>query len=166
MAAKCAWCDQFEFGGCNKKPPCPDVVGLVECLGILFKSKRANNLFDGNLEATFQENSENEEESFYNTAYTIALKVQLTFVTVSEFKLLQRVVKLPSGRYKRLAYSDENVVLIPIHWANEIRTLKKYILRLHSLDLHLDYNFIKEEADRVNLEKILWIDGGKKLNFF
>ena len=61
MSAKCNWCDQFDFAGCNKKPPCPDVVDLIKCLGVIFKSSRANNAFDGNLEATFQENSELEE---------------------------------------------------------------------------------------------------------
>ena len=165
MVAKCDWCDQANFEGCNLKPPCPDVMNLLQCSGIIFKSNRSTNQFDGNLEATFQEFSETEEEAFYSIAYAIASKADLKPVTISEFKLLQRVVKLKSGRYKRLNYSDEEVVLIPSHWANEIRTLKKYILRLHSLDLSLDFNFIKEEADRVDLSRILWFDGGIKIFF-
>ena len=98
---------------------------LVNCLGIIYKSTRSNNLFDANLEATFQENSETEEEAFYSMSYTIASKSDLCLVTVSEFKLLQRVVKLASGRHKRLGYSDQQFLLIPAHWAHEIRTLKK-----------------------------------------
>ena len=160
MTARCDWCDHFEFNFCNKKPPCPDVIDLVDCQGIAFKSKRSQNAIDANLEATFQENSPTEEEAFYSTCYAIASKSELVLVTISEFKLLQRVVKLYTGRYKRLNYSTEKFILIPVHWAHEIRILKKYILRLQSLDLTLDYEFIREEAESVNLQKILWTDGG------
>ena len=160
MSAKCDLCHRYNFEFCNKKPPCPDVVDLVNCLGVIFKSNRTRNLFDGNLEATLQEYNQEEEDKFYATSYAIASKSELNLVTVSEFKLLQRVVKLGSGRYKRLNYSEKDFVLIPAHWAHEVRILKKYILRLQSLDLTLDYEFIKEEADRVDLNKILWTDGG------
>ena len=161
MAAKCEFCDRFEFSDCSKKPPCPDVVDLINCIGVIYKSKRSKNVFDANLEAIFQENSESSEEAFYATCYSLAAKVELKFVTLTEFKLLQRVVKENSGRYKRLLYSDKEFVLIPTHWANEIRTLKKYLLRLHSLDLSLNDEFIREEAEVVDLQRILWIDGGK-----
>ena len=160
MTAKCDWCDHFDFQFCNKKPPCPDVVELVNCQGIAFKSKRSQNAIDGNLEATFQGKSDSEEEAFYHTCYSIASKSDLTFLTIAEFKLLQRVVKLTSGRYKRLNYSNDQFILVPNHWAHEVRTLKKYILRLQSLDLSLDYEFIREEAEKVDLAKILWVDGG------
>ena len=160
MSAKCDWCDQFDFQFCNQKPPCPDVVDLLNCIGVIFKSKRSTNAIDGNLEATIQENVEVNEDVFYSTCYSIATKSELVFVTTSEFKLLQRVVRLSSGRYKRLNHSDNVFVLIPGHWAHEIRILKKYILRLQSLDLSLDYEFIRDEAERVDLFRILWSDGG------
>ena len=160
MNAKCEWCDAYNFKFCSVKPPCPDVLDKVNCLGIVFKSNRAKNAFDGNLEAIFQENLPESEEEFLKIAFSIASKTELILTTVSEFKLLQRVVRLESGRYRRLSYSDNQFVLLPSHWANEIRVLKKYILRLQSLDLTLDHEFIKEEADLVNLERLLWYDGG------
>ena len=166
MAARCETCDRYSFDGCGKKPPCPDVVDLINCLGVVFKSKRSKNLFDANLEATFFENSTSEEEEFFNACYSVATKVDLKFVTITEFKLLQRVVKQGSGRYKKLNYSEKEFVLIPAHWANEIRTLKKYLLRLHSLDLSLNYEFIREEADAVDLTRLLWTDGGFNLAHF
>lgn len=163
MAAKCNSCDQFDFEGCNKKPPCPDVIELVDCIGVIFKSKGTKNEFDANLEATLQENTDSEEDQFYATCYAIATKVDLKLVTISEFKLLQRVVKLKTGRHKRLSYSDNKFVLIPDHWANEIRVLKKYFVRLHTLDLSLDHEFIREESEIVDLKQMLWIDGGTSI---
>ena len=162
MNAKCEWCDPFNFQFCGTKPPCPDVVDKVEVIGLVFKSKKSKNAFDGNLEAVMQENLPEEEEKFFTLAYSIAQKTELILVTISEFKLLQRVVRLDSGRYKRLSYSDGKFLMVPAHWAGEIRILKKYILRLQSLDLSLDYEFIKEEAENVNLERLLWSDGGFK----
>ena len=82
-------------------------------------------------------------------------------VTISEFKITQRQLRDKKSKYKRFQDSDEDFLLVPAHWAGESRIIKKFLLRLQSLDMNIPFDYVETEAEKVDPRRPLVCDQGK-----
>ena len=162
----CQFCKEFDFGKCGSDYPCEKLILEINTLGICFKPNNDRDPITKNFEAKFIELSERNTQKFYHSAFNLATKTKLTPVTTFEINILGRQIKDENFRSKYFHDSNDNFILVPEGWAIEIRTILKYLLRLHTQDFYLSFNFIEKVAMKVDPLKPLTVDKCKLENDF
>ena len=158
---ECQLCTEFNFNYCGVKFPCTKLISEQKILGLAYKPNTDNDPITKNSEARFIEFSESQNEKFYFSAFKLAEKTKLFPVTTFEMNVLGRQIRDENFRSKYFHDSEENYILIPESWAMEIRTILKYLLRLHTQDFYLSFKFIEEVSMTVDPLRPLKYDKSK-----
>ena len=122
----------------------------INIIGVAYKPNNNNDPVTKNSEAKFIPYLKNAPEKFFHTAFNLASKIRLTPITSSEFITLARQLKDESCKSLSLRNSDSDFILVTENWANEVRTILKFILRLHTLDFDLPFAYIESTAKKVD----------------
>ena len=146
----CVNCESFEFEACGSRFPCDKLLAEINIKGTAYKPYNNNDPVTKNTEAKFIPLDKNNPEKFLFTTFTLAKRIHLTPVTFSEFILLSRQLKDEDHKSITIKESDSDFILVTENWAQEIRSILKFILRLHTLDFDLPFHYIERTAKKVN----------------
>ena len=159
--AECTFCQDYEFKKCGEAYPCERLISEIDVLGLVFKPNNNNDPITKNLEAKFFGLNLNSPHEFYHLAFNLSAKTKLVPITTFELNTLGRKTKDSKFKSVYLTDSDNRFVLVPENWAVEVRTILKYLLRLHTQDFDLPFNFIEKVALKVDPLKPLQYDKRK-----
>ena len=163
---ECEKCPEFAFTKCGLYFPCEKLISEINVIGIAYKPNNKNDPVTKNSEAKFIPFSISNPEKFYYSAFNLAKKTKLTPVTTSEFFVLARQLKDENFKILNFKKSDSDYILVTENWAHEIRTLLKFILRLHTLDFDMPFHYIESVAKKVDPLVPLSYDKRKSLSSY
>ena len=119
---------------------------------------------DSNVEALYLEKSENARSEYFRHTFPLAKKNNLGFLNLKEFEILGRTPITPERRRIILDPFDEaKVVLCPLNWVQETRTVKKFCHRMYYQSFDLSEEFLRVVAKDTGDYAEVFFDKGKPI---
>ena len=129
--------------------PCPKLKPELEIIGLVTKPNITIGFTDLNLEALFLNKDFKEDSEFFKYSYSLAKKKNLGFLTLMELDVLGKTPIDPNRKRFRFNPFEENEsVLCPLNWVQEVRIIKKYCHRIYYQGFELSESFLRMAIGR------------------